>query len=151
MQTGGEVDLVVSNPPYLKVNAGRSNNAPEKEIARHEVCGDILDFCAAASRLLKTKGRFACVYRSERTVDLLDAMRRCRLEPKRMVTVHADTKSAPSMVLVEAVKDASPALSILPPLFLYADGTAAEKARPLTPEAEEIYKTCLFPLGGQNQ
>ena len=95
---GGEVELVCSNPPYLKANAGKSNLAEEKEIARHEVCGSIFDFCAAASRLLKTKGRFDCVFRAERLSELFAAMRDNRLEPKRMVMVHADENSSPCMV-----------------------------------------------------
>lgn len=143
-QIGGEVELVFSNPPYLKADAGKSNNAIEKEIARHEVYGSIYDFCAAASALLRTKGRFVCVYRTERMTDLLDAMRHHRLEPKRMVMVHADPQTPPSMVLVEAVKDASPALSVLPPLFLYGEQSNKEKSRPLTEQAAEIYRTCSF-------
>ncbi len=143
-QIGGEAELVVSNPPYLKTNAGKSNAATEKEIARHEVCGNIYDFCAAASRLLRTKGRFACVYRAERLVDLLDAMRKNRLEPKRMVAVHADADAEPCMVLVEAVKDASPALKLLPPLILYERNLRENGSRVLTAEAASIYATCSF-------
>ena len=116
---GREVELVCSNPPYLKTNAGKANRAEEKEIARHEVHGGIFDFCAAASRLLKTKVHFACVFRTERLSDLFAAMRANRLEPKRMVMVHADAASVPCMVLVDAVKDAAPSLTVEPPLFLY--------------------------------
>ena len=142
---GGEVDVVCSNPPYLKSNAGKSNRAEEKEIARHEVYGDIHAFCAAASRLLKTKGKFFCVYRSERLVDLLDAMRCNRLEPKRMIMVHADHASPPCMVLVEAMKDAAPSLNVLPPLFLYTEQQTAGGTRMRTAEAAHIYNTCSFP------
>ena len=141
---GGEVELVCSNPPYLKTNAGKSNLAQEKEIARHEVHGSIFDFCAAASRLLKTKGRFACVFRAERLTDLFAAMRDNRLEPKRMVMVHADESAPPCMVLVEAVKDASPSLIVEPPLFLYLPHQSGESRREMTPRATEIYRNCSF-------
>ncbi len=141
---GREIELVCSNPPYLKTNAGRSNRAEEKEIARHEVCGDISDFCAAASRLLKTKGRFACVFRSERLSELFAAMKANRLEPKRMVMVHSDEVSPPCMVLVEAVKDAAPSLIVEPPLFLYTPKKEGEIGRTMTARAAELYRTCSF-------
>ena len=146
---GGEVDLVCSNPPYLKSNAGKSNRAEEKEIARHEVHGGIRDFCAAASRLLKTKGRFACVFRTERLSELFAAMKENRLEPKRMVMVHADPHSPPCMVLLEAMKDAAPSLIVEPPLFLYEEPVAGISSREMTATAKEIYRTCAFPERGR--
>ncbi|MBR7097877.1 MAG: methyltransferase, partial [Clostridia bacterium] len=142
---GHEVELVCSNPPYLKTNAGKSNRAKEKEIARHEVYGGISDFCATASRLLKTKGRFACVFRTERLSELFAAMRENRLEPKRMVMVHPDVSAPPCMVLLEAVKDAAPALCVEPPLILYTPREATDVSRRMTAQAAEIYRTCSFP------
>ena len=143
-ELGGEVELVCSNPPYLKTNAGKSNRAEEKEIARHEVHGSIYDFCAAASRLLKTKGRFACVFRAERLSDLFAAMRESRLEPKRLVMVHADECAPPCMVLVEAVKDAAPSLIVDPPLFLYEPMQSGDTRRRMTHRTAEIYRNCSF-------
>ena len=143
---GGEVGLVCANPPYLKTDTGRLNRAAEKELARHEVCGGIFEFCAAAARCLRTKGRFVCVFRPERLTDLFSAMRVNRLEPKRMVMVHSDASSPPCMVLVEGVKDASPSLSVLPPLCLYrVREENADARRVMTPEASFIYQTCSFP------
>ena len=141
---GKEVDLVFSNPPYMKCNAGKRNEADEKYIARHEVCGDISDFCAAASRLLKHGGRFACVWRPDRLTALLNALHEARLEPKRMTFVHADAASEPCMVLVESVKGGAPSLYISPPLLLYTPQKEGEATRTLTPVAEEIYQTCHF-------
>ena len=63
---GREVDVVFSNPPYMRTDSGKRNQSDGKYIARHEVCGDIGDFCAAAERLLKYGGRFYCVYRPDR-------------------------------------------------------------------------------------
>ncbi len=146
---GGEVELVVSNPPYLTANAGKTNRDAEKELARHEICGTVFDFCAVASRLLKTKGRFVCVYRSERLSDLLAAMRENRLEPKRMTFVHADVTSPPCMVLTEAVKDASVSLKITPPLFLYEQNTKENGTRKLTRDAASVYEACSFPFDGK--
>ena len=148
---GGEVGLVVSNPPYLKTGTGKTSPSLSKELARHEVCGGIAEFCAAASRILRTKGRFVCVFRAERLTDLFTAMRENRLEPKRMITVHSDSHSAPCAVLTEAVKDASPSLSVLPPLFLYEDMQTSDSRRKMTARAAEIYRTCSFPVSGKER
>ncbi len=142
---GFEADLVVSNPPYMKCGTGRRNETEEKYIARHEVCGDIRDFCAAAGRLLKHGGHFVSVYRPDRLTDLLAALRDSRLEAKRMTFVHADGESEPSAVLIDAVKGASPSLRLSPPLFLYLPSETGQTRRLLTPQAQKIYDTCAFP------
>ena len=48
-----EADVVFTNPPYMRTDSGKRNQSDGKYIARHEVCGDIGDFCASAARLLK--------------------------------------------------------------------------------------------------
>lgn len=141
---GHEVDLVVSNPPYMKCNAGKRNDADEKYIARHEVCGRIADFCAAAGRILKHGGRFVVVWRPDRLSELFAALLEARLEPKRMTFVHADTEAEPCMILLEAIKGGAPSMRISPPLFLYQPINGQSK-RILTPEAQKIYDECCFP------
>ena len=139
-----EVDLVVSNPPYMRCDSGKRNERDEKYIARHEVCGSIYDFCEAARRLLRYGGRFVTVWRPDRLADLMDALRKTSLEPKRMTFVHADATSRPAMVLTEAVKGGAPALYITQPLLLYREHREGETKRTLTSEAQDIYDTCQF-------
>ena len=140
----GELDAVFSNPPYMKADSGKRNLFDEKYIARHEVFGGIDDFCAAASRLLKFGGLFYCVYRPDRLSDLMAAMRAHNLEPKIMIFVHADTKSAPSSVLVRAKKGASPSMTLSRPLFLHDAPSTDGSARSMSRDAEIIYSTCSF-------
>lgn len=137
---GCEVDAVFSNPPYMKVDSGKRNDHDEKFIARHEVFGDIGDFCACAKRLLKHGGSFYCVWRPDRLIDLICAMRENNLEPKEMCFVHANTKSAPSMVLIRAKKGASASVVVSEPLFLNLD----DNAKMLTERAKKIYEECNF-------
>ena len=139
---GGEMDLILSNPPYMKTDSGKRNLHDEKYIARHEVCGSIFDFCAAAGRLLRHGGRFVTVWRPDRLSDLMDGLRKANLEPKRMTFVHADTESEPCAVLTEAVKGAAPSLRISPPLILYTPKKEGETKRNMTPETEQVYETC---------
>jgi tRNA1(Val) A37 N6-methylase TrmN6 len=137
---GVEVEAVFSNPPYMKVDSDKRNEHDEKFIARHEVCGDIGDSCAAAKRLLKHGGYFYCVWRPDRLTDLICSMRENALEPKEMCFVHANTKSAPSVVLVKAKKGAAAGVSVIEPLFLNLDNDA----KTLTERAKKIYEECNF-------
>lgn len=146
---GGEVDLVTANPPYMAPGSGARNTTDEKYIARHEVCGTVKDFCAAAGRLLKHGGRFCCVFRPERLGDLFGGLREAHLEPKRMTLVQATAAALPSMVLVEAVKYAAPSLLVTPPLCLW-EGDAERPEKPAAPmkptaDAEFVYGNCGFP------
>ena len=114
-----ECELVFSNPPYMKTTSGRANAFDKKNIARHEVAGTIYDFCRAGAKALKYGGTFAVVYRPDRLIDLTDALRAAGLEPKRMTFVHANEKSEPSMVLIEAKKGGKCGLKLTRPLLIY--------------------------------
>lgn len=120
--TPGSYGLVISNPPYMKTS-GKPNESERRGIARHELFGSIDDFVSAAARLLKHGGTFDAVYRPDRLIDLLDALRRHRLEPKKMTFVHARRTSEPSLVLIEAKKGGAAGLTVTRPLILYKSGT----------------------------
>lgn len=118
---GGECDAVLTNPPYMRAGSGKTSSHSAKAIARHEILGGIGDFCAAAGRCLKYGGVFYAVYRPERTAELFSAMQGAGIEPKRLLAVCPDEKSAPSLILVEGKKGAAPGMIFEKPLFLYAD------------------------------
>lgn len=120
-----ECDIVYTNPPYMKADSGRANLSDKKNIARHEINGDISEFCRGASRMLKYGGTFAVVFRPDRLTDLICAMRVANVEPKRMTLVFADTSSVPSMVLVEGKKGGKSSLKLTRPLVIYSDASHA--------------------------
>lgn len=140
---GGEADVVLANPPYMRADTGRLNRSDAKAIARHELCGGIDDFCAAAARLLRWGGRFICVWRPDRLIDLIAAMRACGLEPKRMTAVHGDASAPASMVLVDARRGGAPGMELTAPLLLYREPPSVTP-RVMTETAEAIYKTGRF-------
>ena len=141
--TGGEVDVVFANPPYMKTDSGKRNDSDAKYIARHEVCGGIYDFTSAAARLLKYGGRFYCVYRPDRLSSLLSALAASKLEPKEMTFVHADEDTPPSMVLLMAIKGGSESLKVTKPLLLH-NTYSGESKRELSANATAIYDTMSF-------
>lgn len=136
---GKEADIVFSNPPYMKTESGKRNVCDGKYAARHEVFGGIDDFCAAAYRLLKFGGKFYVVYRPDRLIDLISSLRHNKLEPKKMTFVQGDTKAAPSIVLIEAKKGASPLLTLTRNLLMYKDGS-----RDMSDDVKKIYESCSF-------
>lgn len=141
--TCGEVDVVFSNPPYMRTDSGKRNEADAKYIARHEVCGGIADFTASAARLLKYGGKFYCVYRPDRLSSLISALAASKLEPKEMTFVHADADTPPSMVLVMSIKGGAESLKVTKPLILHKVYTGESK-RELSPDAAAIYDTMSF-------
>jgi len=135
---GGEADAVLSNPPYMTKDSGKTNDNDEMSIARRELNGTIRDFCAAASRLLKFGGLFYVVYRPDRMAELFAAMENANLEPKRMITVYPSVDDKPCLILVEAKKGAKPSLIQAPPLIIYAD---SEK-QVYTADMDRVYEHC---------
>ena len=122
----GEVDVVFTNPPYMKTDSGYANRITKKNIARHEVHGSITDFCLAAKRLIRFGGSFFAVYRPDRLTDILYAMREAAIEPKRITLVHADAASIPSMLLIEGKRGGKSGLRMTRPLILYSDASHTE-------------------------
>ena len=143
--TCGELDVVFSNPPYMLTSSGKRNLSDAKNIARHEVCGSIFDFCASARRLLKHGGKFYCVWRPDRLAELIAACKENKLEPKTLTFVHADENTPPSMILLCAVKGGAESLKISPPLILHTP-YSGESSRELTKKAQKIYDTMSFEV-----
>ncbi len=122
--TAESFDTVVTNPPFYPVASGRINPDSQKAAARHELYGTLGDFIAGAAFLLKQGGRFLAVYTASRAMDLLEGMRRKKIEPKTLLCIHPRIDEPATMVLVEGIKGAGTELKILPPVFVYAaDGT----------------------------
>jgi tRNA1(Val) A37 N6-methylase TrmN6 len=92
---------------------------------------------------LRFGGRFYCVYRPDRLIDLIAALRNSKLEPKRMTFVHADSVTAPSMVLLEAVSGGKCSLRITPPLLVYRDSET--RPRLYSEDMQSILESGHFP------
>jgi len=103
----GQFDLVISNPPYFPVDSGASAGPARSE----EFC-TLDELCTAAARLVKNGGRFALCHRPERLADVVCALRAHGLEPKRMKLVSHSSEHAPSLLLMEAMRQGRPGLTI---------------------------------------
>lgn len=107
--SAGQFDLVISNPPYFPVGSGHDAGP-----FRSETFCTLEELCKSAARLLKNGGRFTLCHRPERLADVMCALRAHGLEPKRIKLVSHSPRHAPSLLLVEAVRQGRPGLIIEP-------------------------------------
>ncbi len=115
----GSQDVVTCNPPYMRAGEGVVNPDSARAIARHELCGRLEEIVQVSARLLKNGGRACFVYRPNRLIELISAMRGCGLEPKRMKLVHPFAERDANMVLLEAVKGGRCFLTVEPPVIVF--------------------------------
>lgn len=111
--------VVLSNPPYRPAATGRLSPGSERAAARHELAGGLEDFVGTAARYLDDGGRFFVIHLAERLTDLFCAMRREKLEPKRLRLVLSRAGEAARLVLVEGRKGSKPGLTVESPLVIY--------------------------------
>lgn len=111
--------MVVSNPPYGKMGSTLKNATDSVTIARHEEESGIDEWVKACSAVLRNMGRLCMVFPAQRLLELTDAYRKHRIEPKRIRMVYAKADRAPYLVLLEGMKNAKPGLLWMPPLVVY--------------------------------
>ena len=114
-----EFDVVVTNPPYKKINTGIINKEDKKIISRHEITASLEDFIQTASYLLKDYGEFYMVHRPDRLVDIFSIMRREKREPKKIRFVYPDKNKKANLVLIKGVKLGNPFLEYDDNLYVY--------------------------------
>lgn len=112
-------DVIVTNPPYKKKGTGLKNEEEKKIIARHETTATLEDFIRISKDLLKDKGEFYMVHKPERLVDILNSMRKYKIEPKILRFVYADQKSEPKLMLIKGIRNAKSFLKIQNNLYIY--------------------------------
>lgn len=111
-------DVVVSNPPYRKVNQKSSISLREEEaISKHEVKLNLDELVLCARNLLKFGGKFFLVYDATRTAELIYKLKQNNLEPKTMFFTAPSPTKNPVLVLIEAVKGGKEQVNVLPTLI----------------------------------
>ena len=113
------IDAIVTNPPYKKENTGIKNENKNQLISRYEVEANLEDFIKISAQLLKDKGEFYMVHRPDRIVDIIDILRKNKLEPKIIKLVYPKINKTPNLILIKAVKNANQFLKFEEPLIIY--------------------------------
>lgn len=114
-------DVVTSNPPYMNDAHGLKNPDLPKAIARHEVLCTLDDVAREAAKLLRTGGRFYMVHRPHRLIEIITALTKYKLEPKRMKMVHPFVDKEANMVLIEAVRGGKSMIKVEAPIVVYRE------------------------------
>lgn len=126
-------DVIVSNPPYMKINCGKMNESEKLLIARHEVLCNIADVVKAASYLIKDTGSFFLIHRCERLTDVFNSLKENNFVPKVLRFVVSHFNKEPVMFLLEARKFCKSELKIENNLVVYGEDNA------YTDEVKKIY------------
>ncbi|MBR2901000.1 MAG: methyltransferase [Clostridia bacterium] len=132
----GRADFVITNPPYMRMNCGKSNESLPLAIARREISGGASLFCETAAWALKSGGSFFAVYRPDRLANLICSMKNNGIEPKRLRAVFPSYDKKPSLVLIEGRKDGGEGLVYENNLYIYTDETHTVQ----TDEMQAIYR-----------
>lgn len=115
------MDVVTCNPPYF-VNYDSSQKNPNRHLAlaRHELTTNLAEVAEISAGLLKMNGNFFCVFRPDRLTDLLETLRKYRLEPKIVQYVRPHENKDANMVLVKAIKDGKRnGVKVIPDIIVY--------------------------------
>ena len=116
-------DIVTCNPPYFKKSdSSHLNDNEVKAIARHEITLNLEDVVKSASYVLKNRGVFAMVHRTERMIEIIEVMKKYRLEPKRIQFIYPKKGKNSDLFLIEGVKNGNVGLKMLSPIVLHEEG-----------------------------
>lgn len=115
-------DVIVCNPPYFKITDNSMvNESEEKLIARHEVELNLQDLIFCVKKMLNSDGNFFLVHRADRLLEILDILRREKIEPKRIRFVYYNINRESNLVLIEGQMNGKIGLKIEKPFILYND------------------------------
>jgi tRNA1(Val) A37 N6-methylase TrmN6 len=129
----GKFDVVTCNPPYFKTPPeGEINENEHFAIARHEILCTLEDTIRVSAAMARAGGKVAFVHRPERLIEIIELMRKYRLEPKRVQFVYPKEGKEANTLLIEATKGGKPGLKVLPAIIVY------NEENEYTPELREI-------------
>jgi tRNA1(Val) A37 N6-methylase TrmN6 len=130
--SGGDADLLLTNPPFLDRSRDRVAPDPGRALAHVMPEGGLEAWLAGARAALKPGGRLALIHRADALGPVLAAMR--GFGAVAVLPVHPAGDRPAVRILVGAVLGSRAPLSILPGLVLHGpDGR-------FTPQAEALHR-----------
>lgn len=121
-------DTITCNPPYFKDM--KQNDDLHKTYARHEESLNVEEVMVIAKKLLKNNGNIAIVHRTERLIDIISAMKKNNIEPKKIQFVYSKKDKPSNILLIEGTKNGKPGVKIMEPLYLHnSDHTYTEQLK----------------------
>ena len=112
-------NMIISNPPYMKLNEGYVSPHDYRAGARHEVNLDLKELLINGKRLLKNGGSFNLVYRTNRFMEVLDEARMLNLNTKRVRFIYSKPNQSSDLFMIEMIKGFKCACVVEEPLYIY--------------------------------
>ena len=112
-------DMIISNPPYMKLNEGYVSPHDYRAGARHEVNLDLKELLINGKRLLKNGGSFNLVYRTNRFMEVLDEAKMLNLNAKRVRFISSKPNQSSDLFMIEMIKGFKCACVVEEPLYIY--------------------------------
>lgn len=132
MDFKNEFDCIVSNPPFYGPNLLKSKNKSLK-MARYNENMPIEPFFKSVANALKNKGDLFFCYDAKQLGMVLKALSENNLNAETIRFVHPKKDKSATIFLCHAKKCSKSALKIVPPLYVFDNGS-------YTNEANDIFK-----------
>ena len=112
-------NMIISNPPYMKLNEGYVSPHDYRAGARHEVNLNLKELLISAKKLLKNGGSFNLVYRTNRFMEVLDEAKMLNLNAKRVRFIYSKPNQSSDLFMIEMIKGFKCACVVEEPLYIY--------------------------------
>ena len=113
-------DIITCNPPYFKyIDSSIKNNNDVKAIARHEIYIKLEDIFKISRKLLKNNGQLYIIHRTERLIDIVELMRKYKIEPKLIQFIYSHEGDDSKLIMISGTKNGKPGIRVLSPLIIH--------------------------------
>ena len=119
LSVDSKIDMIVTNPPYIKSDNGKRSENSVKAISKHEVKLTLEELVINSRRILKSGGSFNIVCRTDRFQEIVNLLSENNFFAKRIRMVHVKPGKNSILFMIEAVKDKKYTPEILEPIYLY--------------------------------
>ena len=126
---------VVSNPPYMKAQSGKTSDNEHIRIARSEVKCNLEQVIACAEWNIKSNGNFMIIHRPSRIAEICVLMQKYNFGIKTIRFICPTAEEKPTMVLIHAKKD------FFPETIVEKNLVISDKDGKYTGEVKTIYCT----------
>ncbi|PKK92247.1 MAG: hypothetical protein CVV64_02205 [Candidatus Wallbacteria bacterium HGW-Wallbacteria-1] len=124
----GSFDLVLSNPPFIKMGHGKLSPNPAKNAINFETDTKLIDFFSFASKILRPDGILGIFMKADRMEETFRIANETGYTPLVLRIVHSTISSPGRAFLLYLRRGGKSTLKILPPLVVHGkDGTHSDE------------------------